>query len=775
MPSQVLTNTENNFTKGLLTEFTGLNFPENAATDCDNCIFTLVGDVTRRLGFDYEDNAKLNTINTTGTAINTYKWDNAGGDGETQVIVEQVGSTLYFYTSSAATVLLPLSTQLLISTVNVAQFVAAGAIFDPTVECTFSDGNGYLFVYNGNCDPFYCTYTNGLIIGNPIILQIRDFIGLPEPGTSVNTRPATLTAEHQYNITNQGWTSGNAWSSFSTTTVGVATGNQTFIIDGGISGITGGTNVNVVVGPIGVFPAGEYAMSGSVVEYDIATGVLVLNIFQINQGLAGHAYSYWHIIPTSIGFVNTWVSAEGNYPSNADVWWYFKDNTDVFNPAVTASSVTLATGNAPQGHYLLDAFNQNRSNVASIPNLTTVSTNKRPTNGAWFQGRVWYTGLNATQPAIGDAGFYTWTENIYFSQIITSGDTSDFGSCYQQNDPTSENLFDLLPTDGGIITIQGAGSVYRLFPIANGMLVFAANGVWFITGSQGIGFSANDYTITKISSVRSISSTSFVDVLGLPYFWNEEGIYSVTPSQSGSLTVEPITVGTIQTFYDAIPIQCKQYVRGAYDPINYIIQWVYNNSPDNGNITSRYSFGQTLSLNTYNKAFYPYTLMDGTPAVNGIIYVSSPGGTTAPDPVFKYPTSVNSLSTFSEENNDDYVDWETFDNIGVNFDSFFVTGFKLHGQGLKRFQLSYLNVFSRADTATSYYVQGIWDYATSGNSGRYSTAQLINNWNPNFGMIIRRHRIRGQGLVLQLRFKSAPGQPFDIMGWAAFENMNTGI
>src|ERR1700744_4065341 len=104
MPQSVTTTTVNNFSKGLITEATGLNFPENACTAVNNCIFTLVGDVTRRQGIDYEQSATSKILNSNGQAINTYKWNNVGGDGETQIVVEQVGGVLYFYESSAATV-----------------------------------------------------------------------------------------------------------------------------------------------------------------------------------------------------------------------------------------------------------------------------------------------------------------------------------------------------------------------------------------------------------------------------------------------------------------------------------------------------------------------------------------------------------------------------------------------------------------------------------------------------------------------------------------------
>lgn len=777
MPAQVLSTVENNFTKGLVTEFTGLNFPENAATDTDNCIYTLVGDVTRREGFDFEDNFVLNSIVPSGS-INTYKWNNVGGDGLTQIVVAQVGYFLRFWQVSNATILSPLSTTLLGSQIDIRTFLAQGSSLDPSqLECQFSDGNGYLFVYHPNCDPFYCTYTAGIVVANLIQVQIRDFNGIYEPGVSVNSRPVTVTQEHLYNITNQGWTQGSPWQAYSNTIVLPALGNFVFNVVSGLS-VNLGDYVSIYMnhgvqpgGGLPYVPAGTILISGTVTAYSgnsLSIAASSANPSPLNNQVWGD----WGITPINHGYINTWVSTEGTYPSNADVWWYFKDNTDAFNPTITAFNVTLNTGPAPQGHYVLNAFNQTRSLISGISGLTDVVTSVRPKTGTWFQGRVWYTGVDAQQPATGDAAYYTWTESVYFSQIVTT--VADFGSCYQSNDPTSENLFDLLPTDGGVINIQGSGSIYKLFPIQNGMLVFAANGIWFITGSQGIGFSANDYTITKISSVQSISSTSFVDVQGLPYFWNEEGIYAVSPAQQGGLSVEPLTVGTILSFYNEIPLSSKKYVRGSYHPIDYIIQWTYNPNQETS-IADRYRLNQVLNFNTYNKAFYPYTISTSTPNIIGIEYVAGPGGSNSPDPVFKYFTSTGTAVTFSEESNDSYIDWFSYDNTGVNFDSYFVSGYRLHGQGQRRFQIPYIYIFSNSAVPTSYKIQGVWDYANTGNSGRWSTAQLINNWSPNFDVIFRRHKIRGRGLVLQLKVTSADGQPFDIIGWSTLETTNTGV
>jgi hypothetical protein len=787
MPSQALTTTENNFTKGLVTEFTGLNFPENAATDTDNCAYSLIGDVNRRLGIDYETNYSTYTQSRSDKAVNTYKWNNAGGDGESQVVVTQIGTTLLFYQSSESSAASPLSAQKLLSSVDLTLY-QTGLTPDPSKqECQFSSGNGYLFVYHPSCQPIFCTYVLGTITANAITVNIRDFTGAFETGSpAVTNRPTTLTNPHLYNLINQGWTQGSPW--LATSVAGTAPG-----VPGSGSGLTGftvasgitGTNIGDQVAvyttvdqftPAGFVPAGTNVMAGVLSSY-IGTS-MVINITADTFAYRGFAMGPYRLVPYNKGYINTWQAGLGNYPSNSDVWWFFKNSANTFDPVATINQVTINTGNAPRGHTILNAFNLDRSVVSAVSGIAAVSTSVRPRTGTWFQGRVWYAGVDSSAAKTSTTEAYTWTENIYFSQIVTGPE--QFGACHQLNDPTSETLFGLLPTDGGVITIQDAGAIYKLFPIQNGLLVFAANGVWFVTGSQGIGFAANDYTITKISSVQCISGTSFVDVQGLPYFWNEEGIYAVQPSQGGGLQVNNISFENILGYYHDIPIECKRYARGVYNPVEYNIQWIFRSVSDGDDISSRYEYDKILNYNTYNKAFYPYSIAGALnsehPQVNGILYVSYPGNTNSPEPSFKYFCSEGTSITFADEHDEDFVDWTSSINGGVNFDSYFVTGYKLHGnKGTTRFQIPYVYIFSRAEEPTGYKIQSIWDYATSGNSGKWSSIQQVFNNKPYFGMIFRRHRLRGQGIVLQIKVTSVDGLPFDIMGWSTFETANQGV
>jgi hypothetical protein len=805
MPNNI--SLQNSFIGGLKTEYTGLNFPENSCTSVSNCVFSIVGDVLRRGGIDYETNFASSIINRANTAVTTYKWNNVGGDGLTQIVVLQAGGTLYFFKSSAATTTNPLSNQMLASTILLSNFVATGSSLSPNaVECQYSDGNGYLFVYNPACQPFYCTYNaaTSTITGNGININIRDFNGVLEPTVPVNFRPTTLTNEHQYNLVNQGWTSGAAWT-------GVAT-SANYILSVGSSitlnistqvnttSVTNGSQIQVTGYAIDS-PEGDGTWQGYTTWYGVVTaysattpGTITITIQSLTGGPAEFPGG-WTVIGSisqslsliSVGYISSWFSGLGNYPSNADVWWQFKNASGVFSPSTTISNVTLGTSPSPMGHVILDAFNQRRTTVSAVTGITDINTSARPRTGAFYAGRVWYSGVDAAVPATGDAVYTTWTENIYFSQVVTTGDqggpATNFGQCYQTNDPTDETLFAILPTDGGVINIQGCGSIYKLFPVTNGLLVFAANGIWFITGNQGLGFTATDYSINKISNVRPISGSSFVNVLGWPMFWNEEGIYTCVPGKEaipyghGGINVENICIGTIQSFYNSIPLQSKKFAKGDYDPISFVLTWVYR-STNESTITSRYEYDSALNVNIINRAIYPYTFgQSSNNLINGIIYVEGPGGSTSPTPSLKYLVTQGTNFTFAtEQDTTNWCDFFTFDGAGVDYTSSFTAGYQTRGKAATRWQPQYVYMYLRNqyNVPSEYQIQAVWDWASSPSSGRISTAEQAVINNPNFAMVYRRHRLRGRGLSFQIQVSSVSGTPFDIMGWSVYEEINQG-
>lgn len=771
MPRQPLVAAETNFSGGLKTEFTGLNFPENSCTETFNCIHYRDGSVFRRKGLRREPNFALTTIDKSNKALSSFVWNNADGAGNVDLYVIQVGSTLYFYNISTATPSSPLSTKKLVSTIDLSSFDSSSALTLSQIECQYSTGSGYLFVYNPAMDPIYCSYDAGTVTANSITVKIRDTAGIEED-VEDTYRPATLTDVHLYNLANQGWNKGYKLSS--TDTITMAEGEITITVEAGAP-ILPGDRVRIYY-DADAFPNSvvDIYLLGLVVSYSGTS--LTVNVTEF-KGEGDH--SVWTIV-SEPALISTWADAIGNYPSNSDVWWYFKtvktegtsepdpDDADililnrntmeVFDPGKTIKDVSQAAGPAPKGRYILSAFYQDRTEISGVDGLDVVSTEGiRPSTGAWFQGRVWYTGVN----------YKGFTEKIYFSQIIEN--KSQFGKCHQVNDPTSEERYDLLPSDGGVIVIQGSGTINKLFPVQNGLLVHSNKGVWFITGSQGIGFTANDYTVVKLSSIQTISSSSFVNVQGFPLWWNEEGIYSVVPQQGGSLNVQSLTDATIASFYKDIPTVSKKFVRGDWDPITGVIQWLYRSTPET-DVEDRYEFDSVLNFNTLTSSFYPWTLKTTNNKVSDVKYIYGQGDVNSIDSYHRYLTFNGTSMTIAEQTQDTYQDWAVED-----YESYFISGYKIPGAALRDAQVGYLIVYSRNDLDTEYKIQGIWDFANSGNSGRWSTVQRISIAQDNFDNAYRRHKIRGHGKALQFKITSVSQEPFHILGWAGIESVNANV
>jgi hypothetical protein len=724
VPRQQGVNVQNSFVQGLITEATGLNFPENACTETWDCRFDYKGIVSRRFGFDYESSFELDTVVRSNSAITEYVWRAPNGDGTTTLVVVQVGSTIHFYAEDVDG---PLSPGYKAFSVDLTTLDVAGNPGVGTVPCQYATGKGLLFVTNAYCDPFYVTLSaDGTSISTTAItIKQRDFDGLTPTATYPDfvTRPTSTRAAlddfDEYNLMNQGW-------------------SQTVELQGG----------------------------------------------------------------TSANNLDQWDTDLTTMPSLADVWWLFK-GTVGFDTGIV-DKYGRPNSRAPQGYYILNSFLQERdvvSGIAGLSNDDVTSSYFRPVTCAFYAGRAFYAGVTYS-------GYNT---KIYFSQIIENN--AQVGYCYQANDPTSEENSDLLPSDGGVIVIPDVENIVKLFAMGPIMLVFATNGVWAISGSStdGLGFAANDYTIRKISSVGAVSGYSFVDVEGIPMFWNRYGIWSVKSDDIGNLEVVSLTEKTIQSFFDEIPADNKGYAKGAYNSTEKIVQWVFNRTSGLSDVDDLHTYDAVLNLNMKTGAFYPWTI-DTTVGVdvNGIVvtrgteeeFVNADVTNSALSNVtdstgeqvtanvetssifantFRYFTTVldsgtNFNGTWATEADTNYEDWESA-GTGVSYDSYLITGYRVHGEAIKKFQSNYIEVYSEFENNSSCFIQGIWDYATHTSTKRWSTAQQVYNVNAsqNFAVVKRRLKIRGHGLTCQFKFYSEDNKPFNLIGWSTYETANATV
>lgn len=705
MPRQAAVSVENHFTGGLITDSTGLSFPENSCTEVYDCELIFDGSIKRRLGFDFEDNYTTKTINRNGCAVVNYLWRNVAGNGDVTLLVVQVGATIYFYKTSISGSFSPGAVA---STVTLTP--VSGAPATDGVEAQFTEGNGLLIITHPYCEPIrvsYDTVTDTATATN-ITIKIRDFEGAVADPYAVDERPtstlAALNVNHIYNLLNQGWTAAN---------------------------------------------------------------------------------------------LTAWDTAQTTMPSNADVQWLFRDATNNFDASAAAiARVMIGNTAAPKGHYIMSLSNQDRATISGQVGVAATTTgSQRPSTSVFFAGRIFYSGVN----------YVGFNSSIFFTQIIERVD--QYGNCYQTNDPTAENLFDLLPSDGGVIVIPECGTIYKLMTVPGGLCVFAANGVWFITGSAGIGFIANDYTVQKISNITTLTAASFVNVAGWPSWWNGEGIYIIAAQSNQNLpSVKCISDGKIRGFYrDTIPIASKRFARGFYHDLDGHIRWLFK-SESTVQLNEIYEYDRVLNFNIQTGAFYPWRITDSNVKVHAIITSDLISSVVKSDnvianaadqvidgssnnviaftdagvedsPFDKYLVSYADGGTykftFSDKTNANYLDWFKYDNTGVDFTSYFITGYKIRGQAIKKFQDNWIRVFSNVLDEVAYYVQGVWDFATTGSgTGKWSTKQYVAKATPGFSVLTNRLKVRGHGLSLQIRVESVPGKPFEIIGWSCVDSGN---
>ncbi len=694
---------QNTFIKGLITEAGPLNFPENACTATSNCVFTNLGTVHRRLGFDYERNYDSHTQDFAGNATITYLWRNAAEEGDVSFAVSQVGDILHFFRVNSRSAL---SEGKHAFEVDLADYSSTG-LSVKTLECQFSTGGGKLIVTGQRLDTFAVSYSfdTDTFTVIPINIQIRDTKGDPLDTSAFDLRNAgnfaDIPAVKLYNLYNQGWTT--------------------------------------------------------------------------------ELLTRWDL---------EHVAAE--MPSNADVPWYFKDASDVIDFTAVSEQI-IGNSPAPRGHYIYNIYNVIRNNLVAGATNEQILPN-RVTTSAYFAGRIFYGGLYAEGH----------TSRIWFSQIIENDNKQQYGRCYQTNDPTSEKLFDLLPSDGGTIDIFEAGTVLKMLPMGNALVVWCTNGIWAITGSQGTGFTATDYSIVKIANTKLVSAASFVEADGVPYWWNTEGIYTLQQTE-GSLKLVCITDNTIKTYYrDEIPNDSKHLARGVYDEGNRRLIWLFRTA-NVEQFSDKYVFDHCLVLNMITGAFYPWHIgSDEAVRLHGAVCVSGVGGVfeevdvVATDEfavtsevyrsldeviifqarsdtiatIVKYLVSQpNGLMTFAEVRSDTYTDWEG-SGSPTDYYSYFVSGYAVRGEGARKHQTNYVHVFSEAEEDSAYRIHGRWNYANSGNSGKWSTSQIYTIPAGNFDYERRRPKIRGHGYACQLMIDNYGHNPFYISGWTVAETAN---
>ena len=493
--------------------------------------------------------------------------------------------------------------------------------------------------------------------------------------------------------------------------------------------------------------------------------------------------------------------------------WYSGKDADGNYDATEFDKVYQGTTLTANGHYILDFFTKNRGNVSGLTGLTKMTepetTRFRCVES--FSGRVFYAGLDSSR----NAG------TILFSKLADTID--DLGICHQQNDPTGEDISDLLATDGGEIRIPDAVKIQKLYAYQNSLFVFAENGVWQITGLEGV-FKADAYSVNRVSRVGILNPETFVAAEGTPFWWSYYGIHTLTTDPvSGQGSEQNLSIPTIQTLWDEIGNQEKLKVTAAYDSINKRIFWAYPDADET--VTAK--LNNFLILDVPLQAFYPWKISDqdsNTDCIVGFSFYTGYGATELELDV----TANNGVDDVVLSNGDDVVntrisgfttgdpaivlvcrDGDTnkitmgaFTGIDfldwgdANYSSYAETGYDFIGDLTTKKSAPYIVTYCRltetgftgteqsgyeAVRPSSLTVSASWDYnKTFGAAQQVYRHKFPIVVDPNNiddfpypeEVITTRLKMRGTGRSMRLRYESEQGKDFNLLGWGIIQGRN---
>lgn len=443
------------------------------------------------------------------------------------------------------------------------------------------------------------------------------------------------------------------------------------------------------------------------------------------------------------------------YPANNYQWFLAKDSSTLaFKPT---DLIKIAFGNtrAPSGRSILYYLEQDRATVSGIEGIE-VEYPRTPyyTDIIAYAGRVWYLS--------GDT--------VLYSQVLLD-DLSKADKCYQEADPTSEKISDLVDTDGGMIQIPELGEGIRFCLVGAALAVVGTKSIQLISGGQNNAFTATAYTRGAMQAYTTISPRSFVTTEYGTFFWSDVGI--VLLSYQEGYQAQNITENTINTFYQKIPDWAMKKCVGVYNRAQKQIVWMYPSDEDtqislnklliydilknswtpfevasSGSLEDGTSLpwivgGVTLETSYKNDNIYPVYAEDAEIVDENGFRILADDPIEREDQTFKSAVLVcfdnfESKTTFANFDNLNCLDWSAGDiyGPGVNYNSYLVSHpINLNSTAYNKTIPYLLTYFRRTETGYTLDGQKIypsacqgaiqWDWNNSGKAGKWDAQQEL--------------------------------------------------
>ncbi len=483
----------------------------------------------------------------------------------------------------------------------------------------------------------------------------------------------------------------------------------------------------------------------------------------------------------------TYFTSRSHYPPKSKNPWMGLNASDAFE-ANLLDRTYAGNGSGALGHFILDFFNKDRDAVSGLSGVPGEIIDTRPKHVTFFAGRIWWA----------------WQNVLFYTQTLRGDE--QIGRCYQLNDPISNELSDLVDSDGGTIPINALSEVKGFTQLGNPLIVVGDNGAWAISGSDGI-FKATQHSLTRLTEEGMTSSDSLLAFKGGVAYWSKNSVnVIVVDDVSQAPVVRDVSAQVIGSFYNELPDHSKTTVKGVYNKAQRELVWFYNGDATVDTSKHQY-YNKILKYKLVTTAFVPqsipttndYPLVASAFAVDDAVIID--GKATNLKQLVLVEDGTDVKWTFCEFNDRGFKDFEDF-GFGVDPGSFIEPGHRTFGDTMTYKQAPYVMCFFRRtetahvlsgsdyvfDFPSSCFLKGKWDWSDLDSSGRWtSNIQAYRFTRPyivdpmdltfNYGhdVIVTKNKLRGRGRSLRIRYESEEGKDFRLLGWSLLVERDTDI
>jgi len=367
--------------------------------------------------------------------------------------------------------------------------------------------------------------------------------------------------------------------------------------------------------------------------------------------------------------------------------------------------------------------------------------------------------------------FYGVDNRILFSKILVD-DLNVIGRCYQLNDPTSQEISDVLASDGGEVPLQNAGTIIKMVEFQRGIVAFCERGVFYLAGADG-GFTAEAYQVSKITEDSLYARNAVVNIGDLIIYVAYDGIIALQANEFGTLKPTNLTETIIDTYY-------KDFIHPAlFSVYNIDKKQIWYVNPE----TSK-----ALIQDLRTQGFYPQQF-----SINGTTKKIPTGFAVENADFVSFIYEDIPLSTFNILELKD----SNFQDVGVNYESYLVTAEENLGQFTHKKDVPNIMVLMNKtetiiesfdgsdytyDLPSACYMSAQYDYAQTSAAKTYTNERQIYRVNhrgfipstPTFptpfndgrSMVEYRDLLRGSGKSVRFKFRSDDNKDMQILGYS---------